>query len=271
MISETDIGHAYKLLENEGAQDNEGDEGGIGKAVRRKKTELETSPYIQRLGEPEEEEVKLWLITFTDVIALMLTFFVMLYSMSVPEEDKWEEISTAISSQFVKKYALPDRPGPQETINIAKIDLTRALSLPYLESLIKQAFEQNGIKNYSITQLSDRMVIALPDNILLPSESPSEPERKKPGVLPVLGDIIGRIKNRIEVIGHARSWEAGVENALLAGAALKSSGYDRDIVARAAAPPAPGEPDTASLHSLDIVIMRDNGLERELLIIEKEE
>lgn len=245
-------------------------------AAARKRPPEGPTAYMKRVEQPQDEdEVKLWLITFTDVIALMLTFFVMLYAMSVPEEDKWEEVSTALSSQFTKKFAEPYRAGPQETISIDKIDLTRALSLPYLKSLLEQTFREREITNFSITQLSDRLVIALPDDILRTAEQPpssAQPapppqESKTRAAMVILADTIARIKNRIEIIGHGATWEQSMDNGLRAALIFRQTGYTRDIITRAAAPPGQGAqaPDS---NSIDIVILRDNGLERELLVIE---
>lgn len=241
----------------------------------RKKSPEGPTPYMIRVEEVNDDEVKLWLITFTDVIALMLTFFVMLYAMSVPEEDKWEEVSASISSQFNQKYAEPYRPGPQETISIDKIDLTGALSLPYLKSLLEQAFREREVTNFAITQISDRLVIALPDDLL--EGAPNSPPEGQPAAAPpqesktraamvILADTVARIKNRIEIVGHGATWEQSMENALRAATIMRQTGYARDIITRAAAPPEQGTQPTA--RSIDIVILRDNGLERELLVFE---
>lgn len=263
--------------------EDEGDEDSQDRADQDEKPAARNQPpegptaYMKRVEQPQDEdEVKLWLITFTDVIALMLTFFVMLYAMSVPEEDKWEEVSTALSSQFTKKFAEPYRAGPQETISIDKIDLTRALSLPYLKSLLEQTFRERAITNFSITQLSDRLVIALPDDILRTAEPPPssaqaapEPkqESKTRAAMVILADTIARIKNRIEIIGHGDTWEQSMDNGVRAALIFRQTGYTRDIITRAAAPPGQGAQPPVR-NSIDIVILRDNGLERELLVIE---
>lgn len=248
------------------------------RAPARKRPPEGPTPYMVRVDEGFDEEVKLWLITFTDVIALMLTFFVMLYAMSVPEEDKWEEVSASMSSRFNQKYAQPYRPGPQETISIDKIDLTRALSLPYLKSLLEQAFAERQVTNFAITQLSDRLVIALADDLLEtaqtpapevpPSQTPPQtaPESGTRSAMVILADTVARIKNRIEIVGHGATWEQAMENAVRAAAVFRQTGYARDIITRAAAPPEQGAAQPA--RSIDVVVLRDNGLERELLVFE---
>ena len=80
------------------------------------------SKYVQDI-DAIEEEVKLWLVTITDVVALMLTFFVLTYAMSRPEEDKWKQISASLSSEFTKSYGKPYFAGPLDAITIDKVDL----------------------------------------------------------------------------------------------------------------------------------------------------
>lgn len=267
--------------EGEGLEDDEAApeprEGENVSAPRRQEPFRGYSDYVRRIEEPEQE-VRLWLITFTDVIALMLTFFVMLYAMSAPEEDKWEEVSKSLSGRFGKGYAKPYHAGPQDTISIDKISLDRALSLPYLKSLLEREFTNRGIENFAITRLSDRIVIALPDTGLdAPAAGTSRPQEERTpqqnldagnsrAAVAILADTVARIKNRVEVIGHGVTWERAMENAVRIAAILRQTGYERDIVTRAAAlPSAAGEPE---LRGIGIVILRDNGLERELLLFE---
>ncbi|MFP5516203.1 MAG: flagellar motor protein MotB, partial [Alphaproteobacteria bacterium] len=38
----------------------------------------------------------LWLISFTDLISLMLAFFVLMYSMSEPEAERWTRLAKGV-------------------------------------------------------------------------------------------------------------------------------------------------------------------------------
>ena len=56
---------------------------------------------------PEREDTpeargpsKAWMITFTDLVSLMLTFFVMLFAMSNVKIDKWESMIDVLSLSF---------------------------------------------------------------------------------------------------------------------------------------------------------------------------
>jgi chemotaxis protein MotB len=236
------------------------------------------SKYVQEI-DPIEEEVKLWLITITDVVALMLTFFVLTYAMSVPEEDKWNELSASLSSEFTKTFSKPYNAGPQDTISIDKLDLSRALGLPYLRGLIDQAYEKQEITDYVIAQQGDRLIVSLPNDIIVETASPERKAESRAALI-ALTDILARIKNRIEVVGHAPDpgpapqganadgWTSSLGQAAQIAAFLRANGYGKEMLVRGLSS-ARSEEGASASGRVDIVILRDNGLERELLMFEQ--
>ena len=188
--------------------------------------------------------VPLWLITFTDIMALMLTFFVLLYAMSVPQEEKWEEISTALSSKFTNLYVKPFNTGSQDVISIDKISKSQALDLGYLQTLVKKLLKARNIENVVIFQNGKRLVISLPSELLFKSgRADINFEGKK--VLFQLGGALSRVKNRIEIAGHTdpvpitkgkspykNNWELSLARSAAVAAVLKEVGYSREIAIR---------------------------------------
>ena len=45
-------------------------------------------------------ECPAWLLTFADLISLLITFFVLLYSMKVVDTQKWEEMKGSFAGVF---------------------------------------------------------------------------------------------------------------------------------------------------------------------------
>ncbi len=236
------------------------------------------SKYVQEI-DPIEEEVKLWLITITDVVALMLTFFVLTYAMSAPEEQKWKELSASLSSEFTKTYTKPYNAGPLDTISIDKLDLSRALGLPYLKGLIEQAYEKQDITDYIIGQQGDRLIVSLANDVIDKNASPERKAESRAALI-ALTDILSRIKNRIEIVGHAPEqgttpktskpdgWASSLAQAAQIAVFLRANGYGKEIVVRGLSSTRSEEGAPGS-DRVDIVILRDNGLERELLMFEQ--
>ena len=204
------------------------------------------SNYIKRLDDSDNEpESILWLITFTDAIALMLTFFVLLYSMSVPEDDKWKELSLSITSEFTQSHSKPFQEGPNQEISIEKITLQKALNLDYLETLLTDKLAEQDLTDLRILRRPDSLVISLPSDLLFVAGSAEIKEGSRRPVF-IIGGTLSRISNRVEIIGHtdpqkprtnntggfASNWELSLARSAALASMMRGVGYDRKLVVR---------------------------------------
>ena len=230
-----------------------------------------------------QESPVLWLITFTDVMALMLTFFVMLYSMSVPEEDKWKQVTSALTVGFSQFESPKWYKGPQDTINIDKRDFSNALNMDYLNALVIEIIEKDEkLKNVVVLQQKKRLILSLPTDLLFKSGQ-SEVTVSGKRALFALGGPLSRIRNRIEVTGHADSrpvqsdkgkfssnWELSLARAVNVSSVLENVGYSRPVIVRGLSnarydelPADLSESERLSFsRRVDIVIMKDDGSQR---------
>lgn len=190
-----------------------------------------------------EEEVPLWLITFTDAIALMLTFFVLLYAMSTPKQESFEAMTMALNQEFGQYYKKKFNAGTQDTIVIDKIDSTRALDLNYLKALMEGLAEKDErLAALEVTAQKDRLIISLPSDLLFDTGA-AEVTTQGKRTLYVIGDVLTRIRNKIEIIGHAdprpvsgetfnSNWHLSLARAARVSGVLQSVGYRRNITIR---------------------------------------
>jgi chemotaxis protein MotB len=241
------------------------------------------APVSSRRKQGEESATSLWLITFTDIMALMLTFFVLLYSMSVPQEEDWETMTDGLRSQFTKTYSARWSQGRQDTFNVNKIDFSQAQDLTYLKSVLANAVEKDArLKNIAIIPQEKTLIISVPQDLLFESGSAEiAPEGKQ--VLFALGNTMARIRNRIEVIGHTdpqplerskalydSNWELSLARASVVSSILENAGYNRPVIVRGLSssryedlPETMSEQQRLSLaRRVDIVIMPDDGTVR---------
>lgn len=237
-------------------------------------------------GKEEEAEAPLWLITFTDIMALMLTFFVLLYSMAIPEVEKWEDLTSSINKGFSKFYSPQEYSGAQDTISIDKIDRSEALNLNYLSGLIEEKVRENNLlDDVVLITASDRLIISMPENLLFEAgEDDVKTDGKK--ALFTIGGLLARIRNRIEVVGHSdprpisetnqrfsSNWELSLSRAIKVSSILKQVGYTRDVITRGMSSARYDEiPDTVSEEKrldlsrrVDLVVMKDDGNTRSIL------
>ncbi len=235
----------------------------------------------------DDEGPSLWLITFTDIMALMLTFFVLLYSMSVPEEEKWEDISNSVTKGFSKFYSPQYFQGPQDALSIEKLDLSEALDLQYLQTLLEKVISNDeGLKDIVIIPQDNRLIISLPQDLLF-EVGKDEVSVRGQKALFALGGSMARIRNRIEIVGHtdprpvsegntngfSSNWGLSLSRAAQVSNILQQVGYRRNIIVRGISsarydelPATMDEEQRLDLaRRVDIVVMSDDGSTRGFL------
>lgn len=248
-------------------------------------TDVPASPKVQeeaslvRTGDDDVSAVPLWLITFTDVMALMLTFFVLLYSMSTPQEEKWQDIVDSLSYNEDIYDSAARNAGTQDYISLDKIEKSSALEPGYLKVLIENMLLERKISGILLIENQDRLLISLPAQLLFESGVADMKETGRQLIFE-LGGVLSRVKNRIEVIGHAdpvpirsqvgqfdSNWELSLARAASVSMALRDVGYQRPMTVRGLSSARFDElPDEISIQDryllarrVDIVVMDDSG------------
>ena len=183
----------------------------------------------------------IWLISFTDLMSLMLAFFVLLYSMNEPELERWQGLARALSAAPSTATTPSDEPAvPRSAFNIAYSEPRRAMNLDYLGALLRSQVSANSeLAEVRVVREEDRVIIMIPGDALFDANGRafSVPGQR---AVHLLAAVIARIGNRIEVVGHAEGerpgdpavWERSLTRAVAVSAALREMGYKRELVAR---------------------------------------
>lgn len=181
-----------------------------------------------------------WMVTFADLLSLLLTFFVLLFSMSTVNFENWKAVVTTMSSEFNEQRPKIDL-QPRETTNQLKPVAGAGLNLNYLQALLKRSIGTHAsFDGVLIHKEKGQVVISIPASLLF--------ERKatelKPGSIQLLRRLAGallQIKNKIRIAGHTDSipvssgkyrsnWELSLARARIAAGILTDSGYRRSIM-----------------------------------------
>lgn len=196
---------------------------------------------IQSKLSSEDRSGRVWLITFTDLVALMLTFFVMLFAMSNVKVSDWQNIIDSLS-QTLRPSVEETLPASTSSFNIGTIFRGRATNLDYLASVLSDTLEGHALLSLGhLMRLEDRLIIALPGDLLFEAGSAALTERGRRSLF-VLGGVLRNIGNRIGVNGHSEpseitvgdyvsKWELSTARAAAVANALRQSGYPDDIIA----------------------------------------
>jgi chemotaxis protein MotB len=189
----------------------------------------------------ESKQDVAWMITFTDLVSLMLTFFVLLFSMSNIKVDRWNDVIDALS-QSLNPASIKAQSSATSSFNIATLFRKRAINLDYLSSVLEEAVAKDELLASSqLMRLEDRLVIALPGDLLFePGKAVLAENAKK--ALFNLGGVLRNIGNQVGINGHTdpvppavgnytSNWELSMGRATSVANALKRSGYTEDIIA----------------------------------------
>lgn len=242
--------------------------------------------FNRRVGDNDAGSSSMWLISFTDVMALMLTFFVLLFAMSNPKQEEWQQFTKQIQESFNRFQGALDNRGAEDAINIKKINFSQALDLNYLRALMENLIsKESSLIDVRLIDNGASLIISLPQNILFDSgQAVIKSEANK--ALYTLAGTLRRIKNRVEIVGHTdprpmsgsqfpSNWELSLTRAASVAAVLENVGYDKPITVRGQASGRFNDiPKSVSVEErldlsrrVDIVVMEDDGRRQKLFDI----
>ena len=181
-----------------------------------------------------------WMLIFTDLVSLMLTFFVLLFSMSVVKVDAWNNVVSALS-QSLKPSERKAQTEATSRFDISTLSMRTAINLDYLASVLEKTMASDELlKNAQLMRLEDRLVIGLPgDRLFFSDDAVLSLDARK--ALSNLGGVLRNIGNQIGTNGHTdpkplkgsqytSNWELSMGRATAVANALKRSGYKEDII-----------------------------------------
>lgn len=176
--------------------------------------------------DPEQENLERWLLTYADLITLLLAFFIVLYSMSKVDSGKFREVSSALRTVFRGSGSLA---LPAEMVGVDQ-DLGDAWSaigdLRILQNLIRTELDELGLSTKISANVDRRgLVIRVSESAFFDLGSADlRPEAYK--ALDLLSGLLIDIPNHIRIEGHTdnlpisnvkfpSNWELSVNRATI--------------------------------------------------------
>lgn len=191
---------------------------------------------------PEGEQVEkapIWLVTFGDVTALMLAFFVMLYSMSHLQSEKWDAVISILATRDDPVVDGDPRPVGERTIT--RVDLVGAFPVGYLQRILEEKLEADPVLSMvRLSGLDGALVMSLPADQIFdgPGAVLNDLGRR---ALARLAVVFGQFGNRLDVHGntdplplpdqsdYADKWELSLGRAMAVAKSLRENGFDGDF------------------------------------------
>jgi len=151
-----------------------------------------------------------WLITYADLITLLLAFFVVMYAISTVNAQKLQAVASSLSQVLAGKAPeILDYSGPaiiegqsgakyEDTVQGAELEAVRAQLAEYLEVL--ETMDPDIKKNIVMMQQERGLVISLKDTLLFPKGSATLTPRARQ-VISEVGKSLAQLPNYIRVEG----------------------------------------------------------------------
>lgn len=151
--------------------------------------------------EPEKKSAPAWMTTYGDMVTLLLTFFVMLYSFSSIDSEKWQRLVESLSggSSVLENVVTTTTLEGNQSLE------SRIQQFEELYLRLRQYIEENQLTNrVNLTRSDSEIQIRFVDNVLFDSGKAD----LKPEALEILSKItvaLDTYKNSIQMVrveGH---------------------------------------------------------------------
>lgn len=163
-----------------------------------------------------------WLLTYSDLVTLLLTFFVMLFSMASIDQQKFREVAHSMRSSFLNISA-GDKLLPNSGENIIQIpetiDTSGILSgesdledeegthiedvkLQNVKVMVEEAIEKHNLSEYvNIIEEEQSLILRL-DSVILFDLGKADIKESGKEILKELGGMFKELDNEITIEGH---------------------------------------------------------------------
>ncbi|TGE39961.1 flagellar motor protein [Desulfosporosinus fructosivorans] len=181
----------------------------------------------KREHEPEKENGERWMLTYLDLITLLMIFFVVLYSMSKVDTQKFqavaESLNKALSGSTPAKIEISTNPvgpsliqtgsPPEKTPNTntppdANVNAGQTngnverMSLEAIKAKLDKFAADNGIQTTLVTSIEERgLVVSIQETLLFESGSADITARAR-DILEKVSTVLAAAPNQIKVEGH---------------------------------------------------------------------
>ncbi len=205
---------------------------------------------------------RLWLITFVDLVMLLLAFFVLMFSMSTPDKGRFAAIASGYASAFHALGGVEETTvGPQR---LPALERVPGDDLAYLETVLKSAFSRSpSLDGVGFRLTAQYLILELPTAVggSQPGDAIQVLDATTQRQVFEIGGVLSNLPNRIAVLvqapakGDTATWSAARARAAAVRDALVASGYPKSFAVLARGADAAGE--AAVVPPTRILVMPD--------------
>ena len=195
---------------------------------------------LDPLKNKNKNDKPVWLITFVDLISLLLAFFLMLYSMSSIQKNDWAAFLASLNKhEVLMKEKKVGSKKDAELIRPAEI--SKGLEIKYLRTILESEIDSNDLLKFvEFFEKGNQLVLSFPSSLIFrPGSSELLPKGKQ--ALFALSEKLSNLENRVELFGYSdpnpiinnqkykNNWVLSLFRASAVANALIKSGYRKPL------------------------------------------
>ncbi|HET6522439.1 MAG TPA: flagellar motor protein MotB [Geminicoccaceae bacterium] len=203
-----------------------------------------------------------WQVTFADLAALLLSFFVLVFAMSTMDEERWSALSSALVERQVPGDRVP-APPPVRRLTAPKEASADATSPDYLYALLRRRLDRGPLLvPVTLERAPDAVLVRFDAGLIVHGERPA-PAAQGRLLLAQLVAMLAPLENAVSLrlrpaaaaAGERDDGRAGGLRAAAAAAqVLRAAGFRRPLAVYALSPEA-GSP--AGRATVEMVVHRE--------------
>ena len=181
---------------------------------------------------------EVWLTSFTDLAALMLTFFVLQFSMSSIDVQHWQGLLDGLHGTKAAEAQLP-APWSGDSPGAVRPDSSPGRDLNYLASVLEEQLRTEGLGPLArLVRGAGALRIVMPAAVF--SDRPGADAGRLFAARQAVAALLGRLENDIELVAFGAvpderprrvDWASVLAAARTAAESLTAAGFDRPIAA----------------------------------------
>lgn len=163
----------------------------------------------RRGGEPEKENNERWLITYSDLITLLLIFFIVMYTLSKVDADKYQAIAASLSKTMGGSQSIMESGGPsivpgadQDQGETSDLNEVEQQNLEKIKQQIQEYVDNNGLAGKVTVTIEERGVVVSFQDVVLFSLGVADLSPSSREIVDKIGAILHQTNNYIRVEGH---------------------------------------------------------------------
>lgn len=200
---------------------------------------LQITPVSTDNNVTENVQSQAWMLTFADLLSLLLTFFVLIFSMNAVQKDEWQEVVQSLTKEFNPTRA-QSVAKPEGDVDATRVFRASALNLEYIMSLMRPHLANSPLgQDAKMDLLSDRLVIRFSSKVFFNDMQLSDDATS---LVNQLSDVFSQMGNEIRVGVHTDPTQAPAQRlmnkneytvmqALAIADALRNAGYNEPVAA----------------------------------------